>query len=171
MPLKNNFISLLPCPQIYLPSKEARYGCFLCVSCAANQVSHVFLLHRICYDSCCLCILLCYLCIMNQSSSIFTYAFFLRNNTFKMAMPVFTLKSLKPEYSWTHDDHIRVQTTIVIIIIFIIITASIAIIFYSGKILLSDHVCDDIVISEESFKLETCNLLESWIESFFIFVL
>lgn len=98
---------------------------------------------------------------MNQCSSVFTHAFFLRNSIFKMAIPVYTLKNQKPEYTWAHNDHVRVQTTtiiIVIIIISIIIATTIAIIFYSGQMLLSDHVCDDIVISEESFNSETCNL-------------
>lgn len=110
---------------------------------------------------------------MNQCSSVFAHAFFLRNSIFKMAMSVFTLKNLKPEYRWTHNNHVRVQTTIIIImiiiiIISIIITTTSAIIFYSGQTSLSDHVCDDIVISEESINLETCNLLESW-DSFLYF--
>lgn len=63
---------------------------------------------------------------MKQCSSVFAYAFFLRNSIFKMAMPAFTLKNMKSEYTWTHNNHIRVRTTT---IISIIIATTIAIIF------------------------------------------
>lgn len=121
MPLKNIFHSVL------------KYNCFpkkpdmgvFSVNCASNQVSHVFFLPRIYYDSRC-----SYLHVMNQCSSVFTHVFFLRISIFKMAMPVFTQKSLKPEYTRNYNDHVRVQTTIVIIIIItFIITNIIAVIF------------------------------------------
>lgn len=42
----------------------------------------------------------------------------------------------------------------------------IIIIVNSGQMLLSGHVCDDMVIAEETFNLRNINLLEIWTGSF-----
>lgn len=65
-----------------------------CKLCSHSSQSCFSSTQNICYDSCC-----SYLHVMNQSSSVFTHAFFLRSSIFKMAMSVFTLKHLKPEYT------------------------------------------------------------------------
>lgn len=61
-----------------------------------------------------------------------------------------SLFSLKTETNRKSQYDVGVQSFLIIII------------FNSGQTLLSDHVCDNIVIAEETFSLETCNLLEKW---------